>query len=98
MEFYLKWGSGIDDVRSVMEIAIAYRIIRKEGSWYEWPIGTESLRAQGVENLKKMILEKGKYDLLKEEAVKAIESAGGDTPDDSSEEDAADDTTNFETT
>lgn len=51
--FYIRWGEGIDDLRSVMEIAIAHGVIKKSGSWYtfgekRWQ-GTE----QGREFFKK---------------------------------------------
>jgi len=32
--FYITWGAGIDDLRSVIEIAVSHNIIRKSGGWY----------------------------------------------------------------
>lgn len=32
--FYINWGEGIDDRRSVMEIAVAHGVIKKGGAWY----------------------------------------------------------------
>jgi recombination protein RecA len=48
-EFYLKSGFGIDDERSVIEIAMAYNVVRKSGSFYSWtaPDGSE-IKAQGL--------------------------------------------------
>jgi len=58
-KFYLKSGTGIDNNRSVVDLATTYKIIAKSGSWYEWagaPGG--SIRAQGVEPLVKQIVER----------------------------------------
>lgn len=34
--FYIRWGEGIDDMRSVMEIGVAHGVIKKGGGWYTW--------------------------------------------------------------
>lgn len=34
--FYIRWGTGIDDLRSVLEIAVAHNIIRRTGAWYKY--------------------------------------------------------------
>lgn len=46
---YLKSGEGYDDVRSIIEIAISYNIIKKGGSWFTYvrPDGTE-IKGQGM--------------------------------------------------
>jgi recombination protein RecA len=75
MEFYLRWGTGIDDVRTIMEIAKAYKIIVKSGSWLQWDVDGESIRAQGADSFKKMLIEKGKYEKLRSIVVKAIEDS-----------------------
>jgi len=82
-KFYLKSGVGIDNNRSVVDLAIVYKVIGKSGSWYEWegaPGG--SIRAQGMDPLIKQIAErKGALQTLfsllvpKLSAVKASESA-----------------------
>jgi recombination protein RecA len=48
-EFYLKSGFGIDDERTILEIAQAYNVVRKSGSFYSWtaPDGSE-IKAQGL--------------------------------------------------
>jgi len=57
--FYIRWGEGIDNVRTIMEIASAHGIIKKGGSWLSWekcpggPLkfqGTEKMRAHLIEN------------------------------------------------
>lgn len=47
--FYIRWGEGIDDLRSVLEIGIAHGVIKRGGAWLSWekPDGT-SVKVQGV--------------------------------------------------
>jgi recombination protein RecA len=47
--FYIRWGEGIDDLRSVLEIGIAHGVIKRGGSWLTWtkPDGTP-VKVQGV--------------------------------------------------
>jgi len=46
--FYIRWGTGIDDMRSVMEIASAHNIIKKKGAWMEWGSPSGLINKQGV--------------------------------------------------
>ncbi len=46
--FYIRWGEGIDDVRSVMEIASSHGIINKAGSWYSASLPSGELKVQGT--------------------------------------------------
>ena len=52
---YLTFGQGIDNVLSLIALAVAKKIIKKGGSWYEWedPNGTLSFKLQGDMNVKK---------------------------------------------
>lgn len=64
--FYIRWGSGIDDVRSLLEIAISHHIIKKSGAWFSWkrPDGTE-VRGQGKDQMRfKIIADDGLVDDL----------------------------------
>jgi recombination protein RecA len=47
--FYIRWGTGIDDIRSIIDIAVSHNIVKKGGAWYTWvkPNG-ESQRFQGM--------------------------------------------------
>lgn len=54
--FYLRWGEGIDDVRSVMEIAIAHGLINKGGSWLSWTAPSGEIKAQGVNQFREKLL------------------------------------------
>jgi len=56
--FYLRFGDGIDDARSVIEIAAAHDIITKSGSWYVWDgFGEKGLRGQGGEGFRAALVE-----------------------------------------
>jgi recombination protein RecA len=46
--FYIRWGTGIDDMRSVMEIAIAHGVIKKGGAWLSWNAPEGPIKKQGV--------------------------------------------------
>jgi len=55
-KFYLKSGTGIDNTRSVVDLAIAYKIVNKGGAWYDWPTAPKGpIRAQGMDSLIKQI-------------------------------------------
>ena len=61
--FYIRQGEGIDDIRSTIEIAIAYSIIRKSGGWFYY----EEEKWQGQEQVRKFFKEdpKAMADLIK---------------------------------
>jgi recombination protein RecA len=51
--FYIMWGEGIDDLRSVMEIGTSHGVIKKSGAWFAWTSTTgEEVRHQGVKGLR----------------------------------------------
>lgn len=56
--FYIRWGEGIDNVRTMMEIASNHGIIKKGGAWLSWndcPSGP--LKIQGTEKLRTHLME-----------------------------------------
>lgn len=59
-EFYIKFGEGIDDIRSIVETASAHGIINKSGAWLSWERkdGSE-IRAQGMSKFKDEMLKVG---------------------------------------
>lgn len=48
--FYITWGRGIDDLRSMVEIAVSHNIIKKSGGWYMYG---DNLKFQGMDGLVK---------------------------------------------
>ena len=57
-KFYLRAGTGIDNARSVVDMAVAHKIVNKSGAWYVWPGGPNGeVKANGVEAFLKVIRE-----------------------------------------
>lgn len=57
-KFYLKSGQGIDNARSVAEIAISYKIVVKSGSWIQWSNSPNGdIKVQGMESFLKVLKE-----------------------------------------
>lgn len=46
--FYITWGQGIDDLRSIVEIAVSHNIIKKSGGWYMYG---DNLKFQGTDQV-----------------------------------------------
>lgn len=60
-KFYLKSGQGIDNTRSVLDLAIAYKIVNKSGAWLQWggsPKG--EIKTQGTDAMLKILNEDSK--------------------------------------
>jgi len=58
-EFVIRFGEGIDNIRSVIDLAIANKVIAKSGSWFEYesPISKEhNFKLQGTEKLRAQVL------------------------------------------
>ena len=56
-DFYIRFGEGIDDVRSVIDTASSHGVVKKGGAWYTWERkdGTE-IRGQGMSAFKEEML------------------------------------------
>lgn len=66
LDFYLRSGFGIDNERTIIEIALATKTIQKGGAWLEWtmPDGNK-IRGQGMSAFRKALSEtKGAVDGL----------------------------------
>jgi recombination protein RecA len=56
--FYIRWGEGIDDLRTVLEIAVAHGVVKKGGGWYTLnPEEGEPVRINGVQAFREYIKE-----------------------------------------
>jgi recombination protein RecA len=81
--FYIRWGKGIDDMRSLMEIGLAHKIIRVKGSWFYWtdPEGNEKGK-QGLDKLRVMFEQEPElFRAFKQQVLPhmASEGAGSDS-------------------
>lgn len=79
-EFYIRFGEGIDDVGSIMDIAMAHGIISKAGSWLEWArADNSSIRAQGVDKFREALLStEGAWPELYKVTLRRVSAATGD--------------------
>ena len=57
-KYYMTAGIGIDNARSVAELATNYKIVVKSGSWLSWPTGPNGeVRVQGMAQFLKLLRE-----------------------------------------
>lgn len=70
-EIFITWGKGVDNLRTLFEIAKAYGIIRQGGAWYEWDLPDgRHLRFQGLPKFMKELRSDPNYLVLLQEQVK----------------------------
>lgn len=51
VDFYVIFGKGIDNIRSLVDIGIAHDVIKKQGKMYSWTYENQELRYNGIEKL-----------------------------------------------
>jgi len=87
--FYIRWGEGIDNHRTMMEIASAHGIIKKGGSWLTWegaPSGP--VKFQGSEKMRKHLLDNdADYQALRERVLPLLGSGAASNFVDETDED-----------
>ena len=55
-DFFITYGEGIDDLRSLIEIGSLHGVVKKGGPWYSWERQDgSSIRAQGTQPFKDLI-------------------------------------------
>lgn len=57
--FYLRGGQGVDNIRSILEIAISHGFIKKQGAgWFTWvkPDGS-AIKLQGIEKMRQHMVD-----------------------------------------
>lgn len=88
--FYIRWGEGVDNVRTMIEIASAHGIIKRSGSWMTWddcPSG--AVRLQGSEKFRShMLANADDYNALRERVLPLLGSGAADQFVDETDEDA----------
>ena len=91
-DFYIRFGFGIDDVRSLIDLAARHGIVKKSGAWYIWetPDGDE-VRGQGIEKFRFKLEDSGNFESLKDSVSHILSGTGGDQAEDSEEETALED-------
>jgi recombination protein RecA len=88
--FYIRWGEGIDNIRTIIEIAAAHGIIRVKGSWQEWPDGPSGPKKwQGKEKMRTFFIEnQADYNVLRERVLPLLGQGAADKFVDEDDEDA----------
>jgi recombination protein RecA len=71
-EFYINYGGGIDNKRSVVEMAVNHGIIQRSGAWYSYKQDQGGFKVQGEESMREYIFSPDRRGLLKEIADKLI--------------------------
>lgn len=86
--FYIKYGRGIDDDRSFIEIAIAHGVIKKGGAWLTWARtdGSE-IRGQGQEKFREELAKAKAMDELRKMVIPFLVGAKVDIALDDDEDD-----------
>jgi recombination protein RecA len=55
-EFYIKFGDGIDDIRSVIDIAANHGLVKKAGAWYTWTRNNgDTVKGCGIDGFKQQM-------------------------------------------
>lgn len=70
--FYIKYGGGIDNKRSVIEMAVSHGIIKKAGAWLSYKEDQGGFKLQGEEKMLAHLFAPENHGLLKEIADKLI--------------------------
>ena len=75
-DFYIVFGQGIDDVRSIIDIASNHGIVKKKAASYSWERGNgDTCKGMGIENFRSSVLAaKGGWVELRALAIKAMSS------------------------
>lgn len=75
--FYINWGEGIDDMRSVVEIAVSHGVLKKGGAWFT--LGTADgnpEKIQGTDSLMSYLKENpAEFQALYEKVIPYLGSA-----------------------
>ena len=80
--FYIRQGEGVDNLRSIIDVAAAHKVLKKAGAWYSWhrADGTE-IRGQGIEKFRESLYaQKGALDELYHQAQMAMRQPMDNNP------------------
>ena len=71
-EFFIKYGSGIDNKRSILDMASSHGIIKQGGAWYSYREDSGGFKIQGEDAMREFLLREENRGLLKEITDKLI--------------------------
>ena len=55
-DFHIRFGEGIDDIQSVIEVSTAHGIIKKGGAWYTWESSKGEIKGCGKEGFRAALM------------------------------------------
>ncbi len=95
--FYIRQGEGFDDIRTIIEVAIAHNVVKKAGAWYTWVNGDMTVKAQGMDDLRDQLMGiEGSFDELYERIEPFLLARGDlESVETSSKESASEDVVNL---
>ena len=58
-DYYLTSGVGVDNERTILELAMKASIVKKAGAWYSWtdPSSSQEYKGQGLEGFRNLLPE-----------------------------------------
>lgn len=71
-EFFIKYGSGIDNKRSILDMASSHGIIKQAGAWFSYREDSGGFKVQGEDSMREFLLKEENRGLLKEITDKLI--------------------------
>ncbi len=73
-EFYIRFGEGIDDLRTAIDVVVSHGAVNKAGAWYTWERSSgETIKSCGVDAFRTALLTTpGAIDELREVAYAAL--------------------------
>jgi recombination protein RecA len=75
-KFYIRWGEGIDDLRTVLEIGIAHGLVKRSGSWLTWNSPKGEVKYQGTNQFRKYLIEnEDQFDSLYQKVIPFLGTA-----------------------
>ncbi len=74
---YIRQGHGVDNIRTIIEIAVAHGLIKKAGSWVTWvkPDGS-AVKVQSIEKLRTALIAKPEDFVLLDSIVRPLLGSG----------------------
>lgn len=70
-EFRINWGTGVDRIKEVMDLAIETKVIKQGGAWYSWMKNGEEVKVQGEDNVCELIRDNKDFQIELEAEVLA---------------------------
>lgn len=71
-EFYIKYGGGIDNTRSIIDMATSFGIVKQGGAWYSYKEDEGGFKVQGEDKMREFLTNPENKGFLKEIANKLV--------------------------